>query len=75
MADGIRAARAFVVDALTASPSIQLANVTAPNCHTERSRQPVLNPSEESSRSEAEASTPQQSPPPPGVAAARAPRP
>jgi DNA-binding GntR family transcriptional regulator len=31
MADGIRSARTFVVDALTSSPSIQLANVTAPS--------------------------------------------
>jgi DNA-binding GntR family transcriptional regulator len=30
MADGVRASRAFVVDALTSSPSIQFANVTAP---------------------------------------------
>ncbi len=30
MADGVRSARAFVVDALTSSPSIQFANVTAP---------------------------------------------
>ena len=30
MADGIRSARIFVIEALTSSPSIQLANVTAP---------------------------------------------
>lgn len=34
MADGVRASRAFVVDALTSSPSIQLANVTAPVAET-----------------------------------------
>jgi DNA-binding GntR family transcriptional regulator len=31
MADGIRSARTFVIEALTSSPSIQLANVTAPS--------------------------------------------